>query len=137
MKHTLLTLLAMAAMAATGTVSAETPLKVYCKITEETVNQKTSNIYLDYGQERRKAKSLRIKDNDGDIAAFNSMVEALNIMSALGWELEQAYTEVVGIYQSSIFSTTHYLLSKEVEDMDELKRLPEDIVAKGAEFDVQ
>lgn len=54
--------------------------KVFCEIIEQVVNQKKTRIFLDYGQERKKNKDIRVKNDDGEAEIFTSRVEALNIM---------------------------------------------------------
>lgn len=113
--------------------------KVYCEIIEEIVSQKKTRIYLDYGQERRKKKDIRLKNEEGMVEIFSSRVEALNIMSALGWNFEQVYVDVNGASANGTgftISSTHYLLSKEMQSLDELNELAEKIKAKKEELDL-
>ena len=49
----------------------------------------------------------------GELIIFNSIVDALNFMSAEGWELVQVYVEV-----GENTSCTHYLMKKPVEEAD-------------------
>ena len=70
--------------------------KIFCEIIEQIVSQKKTRIYLDYGQERNKKKDIRLENENEKAEIFYSRVEALNIMSALGWKFEQAYVKVSG-----------------------------------------
>lgn len=107
--------------------------KVFCEIIEQVVSQKKTRIFLDYGQERKKTKDIRVKKDDGEAEIFTSRVEALNIMSALGWKFEQVYVNVSGSSINGIgstSSTTHYLLSKDVDSIKVLDNLIDEIRAK-------
>lgn len=113
--------------------------KVFCEIIEQIVNQKKTRIYLDYGQERKKTKDIRLKNDDGEAEIFSSRVEALNIMSALGWQFEQVYVNVSGDSINGIgstSSTTHYLLSKDVDSIKVLDNLIDEIRDKKMDLRV-
>ena len=100
--------------------------KIFCEIIEQIVSQKKTRIYLDYGQERNKKKDIRLENENEKAEIFYSRVEALNIMSALGWKFEQAYV--------STSSTTHYLLSKDVDSIQEINNIIDEIKAKKSEL---
>lgn len=55
-------------------------------------------IQLDFGQEDKVwvAKDTQVKDADGRLTTFNSMVDALNFMSEIGYEFVDAYAITVG-----------------------------------------
>lgn len=113
--------------------------KVFCEIIEQVVNQKKTRIFLDYGQERKKTKDIRVKKDDGEAEIFTSRVEALNIMSALGWKFEQVYVNVSGSSINGIgstSSTTHYLLSKDVDSIKVLDNLIDEIRDKKLDLRV-
>lgn len=113
--------------------------KVFCEIIEQVVNQKKTRIFLDYGQERKKTKDIRVKKDDGEAEIFTSRVEALNIMSALGWKFEQVYVNVSGSSINGIgstSSTTHYLLSKDVDSIKVLDNLIDEIRDKKSDLRV-
>lgn len=113
--------------------------KVFCEIIEQVVNQKKTRIFLDYGQERKKNKDIRVKNDDGEAEIFTSRVEALNIMSALGWKFEQVYVNVAGSSINGIgstSSTTHYLLSKDVDSIKGIDKLIDEIRDKKQELRV-
>lgn len=113
--------------------------KVFCEIIEQVVNQKKTRIFLDYGQERKKTKDIRVKKDDGEAEIFTSRVEALNIMSALGWKFEQVYVNVSGSSINGIgstSSTTHYLLSKDVDSIKVLDNLIDEIRVKKSDLRV-
>lgn len=53
------------------------------------------NVRLDFGQETKSISfknGLKIKDEKGNTVKFNSMIDALNFMSANGYEFQFAYT---------------------------------------------
>ena len=67
------------------------------------------NINIDFGQENKvfKAKDTQIRDANGKLTTFNSMIDALNFMSKCGYEFVDAYTLTV-----SNQNVYHYLLKK-------------------------
>lgn len=67
-------------------------------------------VSVDFGQTSLFSDN-RLVDENGDVLKFNSMVDAMNYMGALGWEFEQAYvvTHSYGKNSSNIY---HWLLSK-------------------------
>lgn len=81
---------------------------VYCKIVgvQKFLSTKVV-IALDYGQERKMFKSDAVRDENGKVQSFNSMIDALNYMGEKGWECIQTYTVT-----HSGQTTFHYLLKK-------------------------
>jgi len=66
------------------------------------------NIQIDFGQFQKFMSSKNvIKDKDGKLMDFNSMIDALNFMSGNGYEFVTAYTLTVG--NQNVY---HYLLRK-------------------------
>lgn len=53
-------------------------------------------IVVDYGQQRKFFSDMRVRDANGDVQKFNSMVDALNYMGKDGWEFVQAYVVTIG-----------------------------------------
>lgn len=47
------------------------------------------SIQIDYGQATSIWESNRVKNTDGSNRDFNSMVDAMNYMGALGWEFSR------------------------------------------------
>ena len=85
-------------------VSARSPGLLNSKIT----------ISVDFGQRTKLLDDNRMRDpRSGQLIIFNSIVDALNFMSAQGWELVQVYVEVCESTSSS-----HYLMKKPVEEPD-------------------
>lgn len=67
-------------------------------------------VTVDFGQTSLFSDN-RLVDENGDVLKFNSMVDAMNYMGALGWEFEQAYV-VTHSYGKNSSSVYHWLLSK-------------------------
>lgn len=81
------------------------------------------SIRLDYGQERNFwGGDTRIRDeNTGKVKKFNSAVDALNYMSAQGWEFVFAYTLPIGdgrdniADQTAVLQEVNFLMKKRIE----------------------
>jgi hypothetical protein len=97
----------------------------YCELvgTLGAFNKKLT-VEIDFGQEQNfwKTKDARIRTEDGKVRKFNSMVDAMNYMGALGWEFAQAY--VVTTANQHVY---RWLLKKAIseQDMEELKKMIE------------
>ena len=48
-------------------------------------------VSIDYGQHSKWYSDNRIRDRHGKVVAFNSMIDALNVMGSQGWQFVQAY----------------------------------------------
>ncbi len=86
--------------------------KVYCEIVghSKMFSSKVS-ISIDYGQETSYfSMPEKLVDKNGKKIEFNSMVDALNYMSELGWELETTYA----ISHGQNYQVYHFLLSKTI-----------------------
>ncbi len=70
----------------------------YCQILGESKFMSTKlTITVDYGQEWNGWTGReKVKDEEGKVKKFNSMIDALNYMSKEGWEFVQAYAFAVG-----------------------------------------
>jgi len=95
-------------------LSASAQRKVYCELigTQKFLSTKYT-VTVDFGQERKFFGDNRMVDADGRIKQFNSLVDAMNYMSTLGWEFEQAYV-VVPDPEASSANVYHWILSKTV-----------------------
>lgn len=73
---------------------------------------KKVNIEIDFGQVDKifKAKDTQIKDKDGKLTTFNSMIDALNFMNKNGYEFVQAYT--ITVQNQYVY---HYLMRRKIE----------------------
>ena len=70
------------------------------------------NIKIDFGQETKfwsGGREAFIKDENGKILNFNSMIDALNFMAKNGYKFKTAYAFAVG--NQNVY---HYLLEKSV-----------------------
>lgn len=67
------------------------------------------NIGIHFGQHDKifKSKDTQVKDENGKIMIFNSMIDALNFMGKNGYEFLQAYAFSVG--NQNVY---HYLLRR-------------------------
>ena len=67
------------------------------------------NVQIDFGQHDKlfSSKDTQIKDADGKLTVFNSMVDAMNFFGANGYEFQQAYAITIG--NSNVY---HFLLRK-------------------------
>jgi hypothetical protein len=85
---------------------------VYCEIvgTSNILGTKVT-IVIDYGESVKFGEDKRLKDDQGKVQKFNSMIDALNYMGDQGWEFVQAY---VVIHNSSTY-VYHYLLKGEIK----------------------
>src|SRR6201989_2633144 len=90
-------LLVLALTMASLTFAQETPKYVYAEIvgTSKFLSKKVT-VEIDYGQATSFWQSNRMKNSDGSNKEFNSMVDAMNYMGALGWNFEQAYVVTIG-----------------------------------------
>lgn len=81
---------------------------------------KVSSVVIDYGQAKKFAEDIRLRNADGSIKKFNSMVDAMNWMGAMGWEFVQAYVVTMG--NQNVY---HWLLKKDTSTMtsEELESL--------------
>ncbi|WP_199879910.1 hypothetical protein [Arundinibacter roseus] len=68
-----------------------------------------ATIEIDFGQ-RNKAlvlKDTQVRDSDNKLVEFNSMIDALNFMSANGYEFVQAFA--ITVNNQNVY---HYLMKK-------------------------
>ena len=68
------------------------------------------DVSIDYGQEAGLFTDRRLRDENGRVITFNSMVDAMNFMGADGWQFVQAYVITVGNN-----NVLHWLLKKRVD----------------------
>ena len=103
--------------------------KIYCELvgTQRLLSTKVT-VEVDFGQQSKFFADNRLVDEKGQVIIFNSMIDALNYMGALGWEFEQAYVVTIGSGASSS-NVYHWLLSKYVgEEGDNTELKTKDIV---------
>ena len=73
------------------------------------LNPTKIKVIVDYGQPFS-FKSQAIRGAEGNKAAFNSMIDALNFMDANGWEFVSTY-----VITTTSEITTHYILQKKAK----------------------
>lgn len=66
-------------------------------------------IDIDYGEERNLWKDNRVKDEEGKVKKFNSVIDALNYLGKLGWKFVTAFP----IYTDNGPKIYHYVFKKE------------------------
>ena len=71
------------------------------------------NIIIDYGEAQSVWKDNRVKNEDGSVKKFNSMIDALNFLGANGWKLVNAFPITTG--GQDVY---HYVFKKEFEKKD-------------------
>jgi hypothetical protein len=64
-------------------------------------------VEIDFGEHRKFFEDSRLKDANGNLIVFNSMIDALNFMGGLGWKLHS--TMVISGQYGSVY---HYVLVK-------------------------
>src|SRR6476659_3467755 len=67
------------------------------------------NIDVNYGEERKFFKSYGVKDANGKLKVFNSVVDALNYLGQQGWKLVNAFP----VSESNGPKVYHYVFKKE------------------------
>lgn len=94
--------------------------KVYCELvgTHKIIANKVV-VSVDFGQQSNMLSDRRLVDESGQVMQFNSMVDALNHMSKLGWEFVQAYVVTTGT-GASAQNVYHWLLSKELSEGEDI-----------------
>jgi len=66
-------------------------------------------IQIDFGQENKifSTKDTQVKDKNGKLVVFNSMIDALNFLSSNNYQFVNAYAITIG--SQNVY---HYLLKK-------------------------
>ena len=118
-------LLLVIAAAVMMSMTAKSQEYIYCSIVGQgKLLSNKVDVSIDYGQKAGIFTDRRIRDENGNIIVFNSMIDAMNFMGADGWEFMQAYV----ITQGNV-NVYHWLLKKRVdllsdeEKEDVMKRL--------------
>jgi hypothetical protein len=95
----------------------QAPHKVYCEIvgTGNLSGSKISKVEVDMGQTSKQwsSKNRVLVNDQNEKIEFNSMMDAVNYFSKLGWNFVQAYAiaETQGMSRETVY---HYILVKEV-----------------------
>ena len=98
---------------------AQNPHKVYCMFTSETrVLSYDIEVDMDYGQALGAWGSTdrRLFKEDGKSLKFNSVMDAVNFLAGLGWELEQSSQLLTPINGSSENPSYRWVMSKMITD---------------------
>ena len=67
-------------------------LEKYCEVVATgRLFSKKVTIEVDFGEERSFFKDTRLRDDDGAVVRFNSLVDALNYMGTQNWHLVNAF----------------------------------------------
>jgi len=76
-------------------------------------------VNIDFGQKvsfwRSTDYTHKLRDERGQAIAFNSVIDALNYMSSLGWEFVNAYAVVNG--DSNVY---HYIMKRVLTEADKM-----------------
>lgn len=95
--------------------SQEDPMKVeqYCEVvaTPRLLSTKVT-IDIDYGEERSVWRDNRLKEENGRLKKFNSVIDALNYMGKEGWKLVNAFPVNTSGSSASISFVYHYVFKK-------------------------
>lgn len=99
-------------------VSLDSMQYFYCQIvgTQKMLSNKVT-VNVDFGQIQKLLSDQRLRDENGNVIVFNSMVDAMNWMGARGWEFVQAYVITTG--NQNVY---HWLLKKSTKKMSEEER---------------
>lgn len=75
---------------------------------------KKVDLTIDYGQESTYFEDMKIRDKNGKVIEFNSVMDALNYMSSIGWEFVDAYAVTTG--NQNVY---HYLMKSVSNSKDD------------------
>ena len=98
------------------------PHKAYCMFTSEPVVLSDDiNVDVDYGQEARiMSLDRRLYGENGKQLKFKSVMDAVNYMGALGWELENAVQIMTPAGGSADNPVYRWVMSKMVTDNSQI-----------------
>jgi len=110
MKRILMCCLLVISLHSYAQESKDTKVEQYCEIvaTAKLLSNKVT-IDIDYGEERSFWKNNRVKDEDGKVKKFNTVIDALNYMGKMGWKLVNAFP----VSNGSGKSVYHYVFKKD------------------------
>jgi len=78
------------------------------------------SVTIDFGQNTTLFEDTRLRDENGKVVNFNSMVDAMNWMGAQGWEFVQAYTITENdqnVYHWLLKLNLKYLTPEQVQEI--------------------
>ena len=107
MKYTFLALFLFIGSAGFGQDTSK--VEQYCEViaTGRAFSNKVT-VDIDYGQERSIWKDNRLKNEDGRLRKFNSVIDAVNYLGTQGWKLVNAFP----VYTGSGPMVYHYVFKK-------------------------
>ncbi len=119
-KILLLLLLSTPMLALCQTPSDST--EVYCMVLGTSkLLSKSLTISVDFGQKQSFWKDTgKIRDEDGKMKEFNSVIDALNYMSSQGWSFINAYGLTVGNQ-----NVLHYVMHKKIPKTELTEEKPQ------------
>lgn len=87
----------------------------YCEViaTGRLLSNKVT-IDIDYGEERSLWKDHRLKDEEGKLKKFNSVIDAINYLGKMSWRLVNAFP----VYAGNSPMVYHYVFKKEFSKAD-------------------
>ena len=87
-----------------------TKVEQYCEVvaTGRLLSNKVT-IDIDYGDEKSFWKDNRLKDEDGKLKKFNTVIDALNYLGKSGWKLVNAFPVTAGGGSPNVY---HYVFKK-------------------------
>lgn len=93
-------------------------------------------VIVDFGQINRLWSDQRLRDENGKVITFNSMVDAMNWMGVRGWEFVQAYVITVGsqnVYHWLLKKSTQKITLEEKQSLFEMFKTKKDFKNKEQE----
>jgi len=91
-------------------------IEQYCEMVamQKLLSRKVT-IDIDFGEERKlfSFKDTRVRDDLGKVKSFNSVVDALNYLGRIGWQLVNAFP--VADNTSSTGTVYHYVFKREFD----------------------
>lgn len=110
MKHLKLLLLLSAFTYTSYSQQDSAKVEQYCQVvaTARLLSNKVT-IDIDYGEERSIWKDHRVRDDEGKLKKFNSVIDAINYLGKDGWKLVNAFPVSTG----SGPMVYHYVFKKE------------------------
>lgn len=106
-----LLILGCLALSLHGAAQQNNNVEQYCEVvaTPKLLSNKVT-IEVDYGEEKSFWKNNRLKDEDGKLKKFNTVIDALNYMGKMGWKLVNAFPIAAGNNSQPVY---HYVFKKE------------------------
>lgn len=98
-----------------GRAQENNKVEQYCEVvaTGKLLSNKVT-IDIDYGEERSIWKDHRLKEEDGKLRKFNSVIDAINYLGKMEWKLVNAFPVQVG----NSPAVYHYVFKKEFSKSD-------------------